>query len=198
MRGRPAAKRTVHDQRRPVHAVCPAEDAGGDAEQPRQPIVFQLVRASIAQTHRRERADDDAKHAFDNRFGDRPQQQQAERNAGRAREHQPHGDRHLHVSPVLGDDNRGDGNRNHHRNRRGGLDGQGERQERDGNQRLAKAECRAHERRAEQDGDDVQRQRTGDHDDQRIRREQDRRRRWRDTTMAGANWSRIRFRGRPA
>jgi hypothetical protein len=128
--------------------------AGADTKQPRQAIVSELATAVVQERRRREGGDQRAQHAFDDRFRDPPQQEQADRNADDRIQHQGHGAAQVYLPPVARGDGRGDRNRDQRGDRCRDLHRQRVRQERHGDQRVAEPERRSHEGGEEEHADD--------------------------------------------
>jgi hypothetical protein len=79
------------------------------------------------------------------------QKQKPQWNAEESGEYEPACAVQVDVLPVLDDNDARDGNRHQHRQRRGDFQRNAEREQRNGDQGLAKAECRSNQRGGEYD-----------------------------------------------
>lgn len=155
--GRPSAHGTVDHQRWAVHPVGSAEDAGGKptGQHPCSAVAPEFEPATAGERIRRKRNDDRGEHALHHTLMCAGQQQQAHGYPGQGRKQEPHRAAEVNVPPILRDHDGGNGDGEQHRHRRGHLERDHGGQQRNSNERFAKAEGGANDRRQKDDQQNV-------------------------------------------
>ena len=119
-------------------------------------VLLQASDAAERERMDRERDDHQSEDQPDDVIVRRGQQEHAQRNSRKGREDQSAGAPELDPPPILNHDDARHDDRHQDRQRRRDRHGRSQRQERHGHERLAESERRADERGDEDDGHDVQ------------------------------------------
>lgn len=149
----PVAQRAVDDQRRAVHAVGSAKNAGEESagQQPGAAVVMQLQTHVSEERKEREEQDEAAEERFHQMLGAVGKEQKAEWNSEEGGENEPSRAAKVDVPPVLYHDNGCDGDGDENRERSRNLNGNAEGQQGNGDERFAETEGRADQGRHEDD-----------------------------------------------
>lgn len=109
-------------------------------------VAFEFERGAADQGIDGEREDDDSQRSFDEALMAAGEKQEAERNAEQSGEDEPAGAAEMNFPPVLHHHDERDGDGEQHYERRGGVQGNEESEQRNGDEALAKAEGGANQR----------------------------------------------------
>lgn len=154
--GIPLPQVPVHHQRRPVHAVGPAENSGQETanEQPPLAILFKPIAFFTEQRVQRVRNDNGPEQDLDQDFVAVKEQCKPYRNTQCRKQDQPRRTTELHPVMVLDQNHHRNQNRHHHGQRHGFRHGQEHAQQGYGDQRLPESECGPEQRRRKSNGQD--------------------------------------------